>query len=425
FGLVPALQAARPALVGALKDGGARGGGAGRRARRARASLVVGQLALSLVLLVGAGLMIRSFLKLQQVDPGFSVDNLLTLDLTAPRSRYPNPSDVAEFYQKVLTRIQSLPGVHSVGATSALPLGGGGFYLGRAFLAEGAPAPPEGPEYDGQWNLVSPGYFKTLGIRLMKGRDFTDRDTADSTPVIIVNETMARAIFGDEDPLGKRIKSWRDENVLREVVGVTQNIRYFGRDDKLQSIAYVPHRQDSWTSMAITVNSAGDTASLAAAVRQEIASVDKDIAVANVKTMERILDESVASRRLNMLLLSIFAAVALILAAVGIYGVLSYSIAQRTHEIGIRMALGAKAADVLKLVVGDGLKLVLIGVGIGLAGALALTQVMKSLLFEVSATDPLTFAVIPLVLTGVALLSSYIPARRAMKVDPMVALRYE
>jgi putative ABC transport system permease protein len=236
---------------------------------------------------------------------------------------------------------------------------------------------------------------------------------------------MARAIFGDGDPIGKRIKSWRDENVLREVVGVTQDVRYFGRDDTLQSIVYVPHRQDSWNSMAITVNSAGDPRSLTASIREEVAATDKNIAVADVKTIGRILEESVEARRLNMMLLTIFAAVALILASVGIYGVLSYSIAQRTHEIGIRMALGARSADVLKLVVGHGLKLVLAGVVIGLGGALLLTQVMKSLLFEVSATDPLTFAVIPLVLTAVALVSSYVPARRAMKVDPMIALRYE
>jgi putative ABC transport system permease protein len=424
FGLIPALHASKPDLNESLKEGG-RGSTGGARGRRTRSLLVVSEVALSLVLLVGAGLMIRSFFRLQQVDPGFKSDNLLTLDLTVPRARYLKRPDVADFYQKVITRIESRPGVQSVGATSALPVGGGGLYLGRSFLVEGSPAPPDGAEYDGQWNVVSPGYFKTLGIRLMKGRDFTDRDTADSTPVIIINESMARAIFGDDEPIGKRIKSWRDENLLREVVGVAQDVRYFGRDDSLQSIAYVPHRQDSWSTMAITIHSASDPQNLVAAVRQEIAAVDKDIAIGNLKTMERLLDESVATRRLNMLLFTIFAAVALILASVGIYGVLSYSIAQRTHEIGIRMALGAKAADVLKLVVGDGLKLVLIGVVIGVAGALALTQVMKSLLFEVSATDPLTFAVIPLVLTGVALLSSYVPARRAMKVDPMIALRYE
>jgi putative ABC transport system permease protein len=349
----------------------------------------------------------------------------LTLDITAPRSRYAKLADVAGFYEKVIGRLESQPGIQSVAASSALPLGGGGFYLGRVFLIEGTPPPPTGVQYEGQWNVVSPGYFGTLGIRLTKGRDFSSRDTAESTQVIIINETMARAMFGESDALGKRIKSWRDENVLREIVGVVQDVRYFGRDDKLQSLVYVPHRQDSWNTMSITLRSAGDPKYVTDLVREQIASVDKDIAVANVQTMRRILDDSVAGRRLNMLLLSIFATVALILASVGIYGVLSYSIAQRTHEIGIRMALGAGRADVLRLVVGHGLKLVLAGVGIGLAGALALTQVMKSLLFEVSTTDPLTFAVIPLTLTVVALLSSYVPARRATKVDPMIALRYE
>jgi putative ABC transport system permease protein len=424
FGLLPALHASKPDLNHSLKEGGRGTAGSGR-GRQTRSLLVVVEVALSLVLLVGAGLMIRSFLRLQQVDPGFNVDNLLTFDLIAPRARYPEDANVADFYQRVVARLKETPGVQSAAASSALPLGGGGFYLGRAFLLEGTPAPPNGEEYEGQWNVVSPGYFDTLGIRLLRGRDFTERDTADSTPVMIINKTMARAIFGDSDPLGKRIKSWRDENVLREVVGVVDDVRYYGRDDKLQSLVYVPHRQDTWSSMSVTVRSTGDPASLTSAIREGVASVDKDIAVANIQTMQRILDDSVAARRLNMALLSIFGAVALILASVGIYGVLSYSIAQRTHEIGIRQALGATTADVLKLVVGHGLRLVLAGVGIGLTGAFALTQVMKSLLFEVSATDPLTFAFIPLILTGVALLASYVPARRAMKVDPVVALRYE
>jgi putative ABC transport system permease protein len=424
FGLLPAMHASKPDLTQSLKEGG-RGSTGGARGRRTRSLLVVAEVALSLVLLVGAGLMIRSFFRLQQIDPGFNVDDLLTLDLTAPRSRYPKPADKAAFYEKVVARMQTLPGTQSAAASSALPLGGGGFYLGRAFLNEGTPPPPDGQEFNGQWNVASPGFFNTLGIRFLRGRDFSDRDTGDSTPVIIINQTMARDMFGDADPLGHRIKSWRDENVLREVVGVVEDVRYFGRDDKLQSIAYVPHRQNSWASMTVTIRSTGDPTSLAAAIREGVASVDKDIAVANIQTMQRILNDSVAGRRLNMMLLSIFATVALILASVGIYGVLSYSIAQRTHEIGVRMALGAKSTDVLRLVIGHGLRLVLAGVGIGMAGAFVLTQVMKSLLFEVSATDPLTFAVIPLILTAVALLSSYVPARRAMKVDPMIALRYE
>jgi putative ABC transport system permease protein len=424
FGLLPALQASNPDLTQTLKDGG-RGSTTGARGQRTRNMLVITEVALSLVLLVGAGLMIRSFFRLQQVDPGFNVNNLVTFDLTAPRARYQKPTDVSDFIQKVVARLQSMPGAQSAAASSALPLGGGGFYLGRAFLNEGGAPPPGGPEYDGQWSVISPDYFKTLGVRLLAGRDFTDRDTAASTPVTIINETMAREMFGDSDPLGKRIKSWRDENVLREIVGVVQDVRYFGRDDKLQSIVYVPHAQDDWSSMTITVRAAGDPAMIAGAIREQVSAVDKDIAVANVQSMQRILEDSVAPRRLNMLLLTIFAAVALILASVGIYGVLSYSIAQRTHEIGVRMALGAGSGDVLRLVVGHGLKLALTGVAIGLGLAFLLTQVMKSLLYEVSATDPLTFAVIPLILTGVALLSSYAPARRALKVDPMIALRYE
>jgi predicted permease len=242
---------------------------------------------------------------------------------------------------------------------------------------------------------------------------------------MIINEAMARQVFGDENPLGKRIRSWRDENQLREVVGVVQDVRYFGRDDSLQALVFVPHRQDTWNTMAITVRAANDPANLASAIRSEVSFIDKNVAVANLQTMERILSDSVAERRLNTMLLSIFAAVALILAAVGIYGILSYSVAQRTHEIGIRMALGARTTNVMSLIVGQGIKVVLVGVIIGIAGALALSQLLATLLYEVSATDPLTFVLIPLVLIGVALVASFIPARRAMKVDPMIALRHE
>jgi putative ABC transport system permease protein len=272
---------------------------------------------------------------------------------------------------------------------------------------------------------VTPAYFDTMGIRVLKGRAFDERDTAGSTPVIIINESLAREIFPGEEPLGKRIRSWRDENVLREIVGVTQDVRYFGRDDELRGLVYVPHAQDSWRSMVLAVRTASDPAGFAGVIRNAISSFDKDLAVSRVQTMTQVLDDSVAGPRFNMMLLAVFAGVAMVLAAVGIYGILSYAVAQRTHEIGVRMALGARATDVLRLVVAQGLKLTLVGVAIGLGAAFAVTRVMESLLYEVSATDPLTFMAIALLLVGVALVASFIPARRATRVDPMVALRYE
>ena len=424
FGLVPAAQASKTDLNDALKEGG-RSSTGGLRGSRIRGVLVILEVALSLMLLVGAGLMVKSFLKLQQVDPGLSVDNVLTMQVYAPGARYAERANVADFYRQIVDRIGNVPGVESASASSTLPLGGGGFYLGRQFLAEGRAEPPAAPDHSGQWNIVTPAHFDTLGIRVLKGRAFDERDTASSTPVVIINESFARELFPGEEALGKRIRSWRDENVLREIVGVIQDVRYFGRDDELRSLVYVPHTQDSWRSMVLAVRTTRDPAGFTGAIRNAISDFDKDLAVSRVQTMTEVLDDSVAGPRFNMTLLAVFAGVAMVLAAVGIYGILSYSVAQRTHEIGVRMALGARAADVLKLVVGQGLKLTLAGVAIGLGAAFAVTRVMESLLFDVSATDPLTFIAIALLLVGVALVASFIPARRATRVDPIIALRYE
>jgi putative ABC transport system permease protein len=424
FGIVPSLQATKTNLSESLKEGG-RSATGGLRSGRTRSLLVVAEVALSLVLLIGAGLMIRSFIRLQQVDPGFKVDHLLTLDLNAPRSRYRDNPQVLSFYQGLTDRLKALPGVQAACVSSALPLGGGGFYLGRVFLIEGHPEPPAGPDFSAQWDVISPDYFSTLGVGLLKGRFFSERDTAESTPVIIINETMARRMFPNENPLGKRIRSWRDENLLREIVGVVRDVRYFGRDDQLRGLVYIPHTQNTWRSMTLTVRTAGDPTGMVEAVRNGVWAADKDLAIANIRTMQRIMDDSVARQRFSMLLLSLFAIVALMLAAVGIYGVMSYAVAQRTHEIGVRMALGAERRDILRLVVGRGLALVVAGVGLGLTGAFALTRLMSNLLFAVSARDPMTFAALPLLLAVVALIACYLPARRATKVDPMIALRYE
>jgi putative ABC transport system permease protein len=347
------------------------------------------------------------------------------MEVSAPRGRARESEQVAAFFQEVLNRIRAVPGVESAAASSNLPLGGGGFYLGRVFLLEGQPEPPAAPDQPAQWNVVSPDYFKALGLGLLRGRYFTEQDRANTTPVIIINETMAQRMFPAGDALGRRIRSWRDENLLREIVGVVRDVRHFGLDDELRGIVYVPHTQDSWRSMALVVRTAGESAGSLGAIRQAIWSVDKDLAIAKVKTMSRTLAESVARPRFSMLLLGVFAAVALLLASVGIYGVMAYAVEQRTREIGVRMALGARGSDVLRMIVGHGMALALVGIAAGLAGAFALTRVMATLLYGVTATDPLTFALVPLLLAAVALLACYLPARRATKVDPMVALRYE
>jgi putative ABC transport system permease protein len=424
FGLVPALHASKVNLNESLKEGG-RSSAEGARGGRIRNVLVVSEVVLSFVLLAGAGLMVRSFVRLQQVDPGFNTNNLATMGISCPSSRYPDKAKVIAFYKNVVDRVAASPGVESAAISSALPLGGGGFYLGRVFLSEGQPEPPAGSDHQAQWNVIGPGFFETEGIGLIKGRNFNERDTAESNGVIIIDESMALEMFPNDDPLGKRIRSWRDENLLREVVGVVKDVRYFGREDDLRGLVFVPHTQNTWRSMLLSVRTKADPASLIQSIRDQIWSVDKDLAIANPRTMNQILAESVAPRRFSMMLLTAFAAIAMMLASVGIYSVLSYSVAQRSHELGVRMALGAKTGDIVRLVVAHGMVLVGAGAGIGLASALALTRLMKSLLYEVSATDPASMIVACGLLIALGLVACLVPARRATKVDPMVALRYE
>jgi putative ABC transport system permease protein len=423
-GLIPALQSSSTDLQQALKES-SRSATGGKRTRFVRNALVVSELALSLLLLIGAGLAIRSFMRVQQIDPGLKTDRLITMTLNAPSLRYPNRERVIAFYKGIIDSVSAGPGVESAAASSALALGGGGFYLGRVFLIEGQPEPPASSDFPAEWNSITPGYFSTTGMTLLKGRDFNDRDRADGTKVIIINATMARRMFGDDDPLGKRIRSWRDENELREIVGVVEDVRYYGRDDELRGLIYVPHPQDTFRSMALTVRTQGDPASVAGVIRGQIAAVDKDLAVANIETMTTILNRSVAPRRAVMLLLAGFGIIAGLLAVVGIYGVLSYTVAGRVQEIGVRIALGATSTDVVRLVIVHGLKLTLVGVGIGAGVAFALTRFMQTLLYEVSATDLSTFGAVSLLLTAVALAACIVPARRATRVDPIEALRYE
>ena len=424
FGLVPALQSSKSDPNESLKEGG-RGSTGGLHGRRVRNLLVVSEIALSLVLLIGAGLLIKSFVRLQKFELGFNPDSLLTMRIQLPGSKYRDGKQVVSFYQQLLQRMETVPGVESVGAISSVFLTDTPYSTN--FSIEGRPVPTGAEAIEVPIDAISPSYFRVMGIPLLRGREFDDRDVDGTTPVVIINQTFARRFFSDEDPIGQRFVygSPDPRNPWITIVGVVADMRRTGFDKAARPETFLPEAQNADNALTIVARTATDPASFAGALRNEVWSIDKDQSVYDVKTMHQTLSEMMSQRRFNTLLLGVFAAVALTLAAVGIYGVISYSVTQRTHEIGIRIALGAQPGDVLKLVVGQGMSLSLIGVTIGLVAAVALTRLMSSLLFGVSATDPITFASISLILSGVALVASFVPARRAMKVDPMVALRYE
>lgn len=421
FGLVPAIQASKPDVNEALKEGG-RASSVGHN--RFRGVLVVAEVALSLVLLIGAGLMIRSFVRLINESPGLNPENVLTLDVALPRTKYTGPQQIAIF-QQVIERLKALPAVQSAGAVYPLPLSGA--EEGMGFGIEGRPPAAPGEAYNTGPRWVSPDYFNVMGIALLRGRELTEQDGSNSPRVVVINEAMAARYFPDEDPLGKRVAFDQTDGApnWREIVGVVRDVKHSAVDSDPKPEIFFPFTQFPIFFMTMVVRTTGDPLNLVAAARSEVLAVEKNQPISNVHTMEELLSNSIAQRRFNMLLLSIFAGVALLLAAVGIYGVMSYSVAQRTHELGVRMALGAQTSHVLALVVRQGMALALAGVGIGLAAAFALTRLLASLLYGVSATDPLTFSVIALVLASVAFVACYLPARRATKVDPMIALRYE
>jgi putative ABC transport system permease protein len=421
FGLAPAIQASKPDLNEALKEG-SRGSMASGSGKRTRSILVAVEVALSLVLLVGAGLMVKSFIRLQQTHLGFDTNNLLTMNLTLSESRYPEEHQQVAFFQKTLEQVGALPEIQSAAVTTGLPLTL--TLSGSDFRIEGQPEPEAGKEMIINTRSVSPGYFGTLGISLLKGRDFSDRDKSDAPEVAIINQDLARTYFANEDPLGKRI-TFSDGESWMSIVGVITDIKQVSLGSTAKPEVYFPYLQAASPAMSLVVRTTNAPLSQAAAVKGQIRVIDRDLPIEDGKTMEQLLAESVSGPRFNMLLLTMFAVVALVLALVGIYGVMSYTVTQRTHEIGIRVAVGAQSRDVFRMVIGQGMLLALIGVAFGLVGALALTRLMTSMLFGVEPNDPLTFATIALLVIAVALIACYLPGRRATKVDPLVALRYE
>lgn len=421
FGLAPAWQTSKPNLNSSLKEGSRQASGT---SHRLRSSLVVFEVALSLVLLVGAGLLTRSFLSLLKTNPGFNSDNVLTMSLVLPSLKYKEQPQLAAFYNDLVQRAKNYPGVESAAIVNYLPLGGAN--SSDAYLVEGEPEPQPGQENDGRYRVASPDYFHTMGVSVIRGRGFTDLDKAGTTPVVVVNETLARRHWPGQEAIGKRIRFYGplDQAPWMEVVGVIADVKH-DLTIPVEPEYYLPHAQDPWNAMILVAKTSVDPASLAGALRQQVWSIDKDQPVFDVRTMAEVKSGSVALYSLSSVMLGIFAVVAMVLAAIGIYGVMAFAVTQRTQEIGIRMALGARTVDVLQLVVKHGMNLALLGIVIGLAGSWALTRFIAKLLVGVQPTDLLTFSVVSLCLLVAAFIACYLPARRATKVDPLVALRYE
>jgi putative ABC transport system permease protein len=414
FGLIPALQSSRSNPNEFLKEG--ERGSTGNRGRT-RSALVIAEVGLSLVLLVGAGLLVKSFARLMDVSPGFDPDHLLTFNLALPSST--DPAHQLAFYQQVLQRLQTLPGVQVAGAVSRLPLAGGN--SSRSFNSPGIEK-----GYSADVRVSTPDYFRAMGIPLLRGRSFSESDLGGSLNVAVVNEVLARTVFPEQDPIGKQLTNFGPDSLTLLIIGVVGSVRHVGLDTEPHSEVYQLLGQAQWPSMFVAIRSAtSDATSVTSAAQNVVWSVNKDVPLASVRTMQDVIANSVQRRRFSMLLLTIFAAVAMLLAAIGLYGVMSYAVAQRTKEIGIRMALGARRPDVLALVVKQGMTLVLMGIAAGTLLSLAMTRLISGMLFGITATDPLTFAAVAVLLGTVAFLANYLPARRAASVDPIVALRYE
>jgi putative ABC transport system permease protein len=416
FGLLPAWNAARPDLTSSLKDG-ARGSSGGRAGRQARRVLVVAEIALALVLLAGTGLMVQSLARMLRMEGGFRTDRILTVQVSLPAT-HPEGAPVAEFLRRAMDRVGSLPGVERVAAVNQLPMNGDDSRI--AFAIEGL------PEHSGErlpragFRVVTPDYFASLEIPVLRGRSVSERDVPDAPPVVVVNQTLVERFFPDADPVGRRLVLAGQE---REIVGVVADVRHLGPRAPAHPEVFLPHAQSPARTMALVVRTTGDPLAAGGAVRREIGAVDPDAGVENLLPMERIVAEFLFPERVTTAMLGIFALIALLISAVGIYGVMSHSVAQRTREMGLRSALGARRDDLLRLVLGQSLALTLGGVVVGLVGAVALTRLMASMLYDVSASDPVTLIGVASVLVVVAVLASYLPARRASRADPMVALR--
>jgi putative ABC transport system permease protein len=427
FGLIPAMKASRINLTQSLKEGSR--SVAGGASQRLRSLIVIAEIALSLVLLVGAGLLVRSFFRLTRVDPGFNAHNVLTMKIAVPRSKYKDGEATASFYRHLLEKIQSLPGVESAAAISHLPLSGD--YWGGTLTFEGVTANAERADlasFEVDQRVITPDYFTTMKTSLLEGRFFNTQDVKGRPFVAIIDETLARRLWPNASPLGRRFTFGRfpdKPETWIEIVGVVRHIRHHRLESEVREQVYYPHAIASFSGMTLAIRTASDPLNMVSAVNDAVRSLDPDQPVYSVRTMDELVAGALASPRFTLLLLLIFAGVAGMLAVVGIYGVMSRAVTQRTHEIGVRMALGAQVSDVVKLIVSHGVRLVAIGTAAGLAGAFLLTRLMASLLFNVSATDSATFIIIPLILAGVALGACAVPARRAAKVDPVVALRYE
>jgi len=423
FGLVPAFEAAHFDLNESLKEGGKNIGG-GARSHRLRNLFVVTQVALALVLLVGAGLLMKSFNRLQSVEPGFDPDNILTMQLNLPGRKYDVDPKVLSFYKRAIEQLQAVPGVEAVGMINYLPFNGP--HSGTDVQIEGQPKLPPGQELSTGICVADANFFQAMRIPLKRGRLFTEQEMTEMRHVVVVNETFVRKNLPGQDPIGKRVTiDMKDENVPTEIIGVVGDNKHMGLDTEVEPMAYWPHPELTYSSMTFAIRTRGEPTNIAAAARNVIRGLDPEQPVGEISTMNQLMAKSIARSRFNATLLAVFSLVALVMAAVGIYGVISYSVQLRTHEIGVRMALGAQQADVLKLVVRQGITLGLIGVAAGLAASFGLTRLIASLLFEVTATDKTTFGLVGAGLFLITLIACYIPARRATKVDPLVALRYE
>ena len=420
FGLLPALHASTGSLTDSLKES-SRGSGAAPSRNRARRFLIASEVSLSLVLLIGAMLMIKSFFRVQHVNPGFQTASIQTVRLTLPPNKYPQKPQQAEFFKQVVDDLKTRPAVEMVALISRLPFTSGN--SDRSLEIEGRPRAAPGDAIVADYRVVSPNYFRVMGIPLLRGRDFSDQDDANAPATVILNEQLAQQVFPGADPIGKRLRVEGDQSWM-EVIGVTGNIKHFGLDSETSAEFYVSYQKFPWPFMSVVVRSRNG-ADLSETIRSSVWRIDRDEPIPEIATMDLLVSRSLADRRLNMMLLGIFGGVALVLAAIGIYGVISHSVSQRTHEIGLRMALGAGAMDVMKLVLRNGMTPAVAGVVAGLVAAFGLTRLMRGLLFGVTPTDFVTFATVALVLLGVALLACYVPARRATKVDPLVALREE